>query len=308
MPSITSPEVVSQFAAIAGYSVGLFAEYHAQRSAIKNAEALQLEAATGAIEASDTQEQRHGRLRQAIGRYAAAPMAVIGFGAAGLFTYSMTQEKEVVYPPVQPKLEMVVDKSGATKLALGDTPSSVQIDEIVKTFIINKNIEVEALVASRGSVKSLPISKVESVSPFGDAPLEQASTLALDKAGDKSGTALIITNGNELGDTQELTKEAVANEIPVFIINVEGQNPSSNNLIDEQRLAKISGGEYLDANEQNYNEVAASVKKTLMEAETKTNSPSQWPNIEFAAVLLMGLAGLYRRRSKYVSFKSPKGE
>lgn len=307
MPSITSPEVISQVAAIAGYSAGQLAEYRAQRNAMRNAEALQLEAATNAIEASDNEDQRHGRVRQAIGRYAAAPMAIIGFGAAGLFTYSMTQENEVIYPPVQPKLEMVVDKSGATKLALGDTPSSVQIDEIARVFV-DQDIQGEALVASSGVVKALSIEKVESVSPFGDAPLEQASSLALDKAGDKAGTALIITNGNDLGDTKELAQEAKAKEIPVFIINVESQNSGSNNLVDEQRLAKSSGGEYWDANEKNYKVVADSVKKTLMAAETKTNSPSQWPNIEFGAVILLGLASLYRRRSKYVSFKSPKGE
>ena len=308
---MASVEIISQIAGVAGYAAGQIAEQRALRNAQNNALNLQLEAATNAVEAADNEQQsKQNRMRVWAGRNVLAPIACLGFGAAGLVTYAAKQDPEVIFPPNLPKLEMVVDHSGATRLSLGGTPSVEQIDKLSQELVI-KEIKGEALVASDGQVKAMPIDKVNDHEPFGDAPLKQATSLAIDKSNSDQGSVLVITNGNTIGNianTKQIIRQAKRKKTPVFVVNVENNQQDSNQLNEEQLLAKATGGKYWNANQKNLDQVSASVKRTLVPQEAKTSNPNRWPIIEFGGALLIAGVGYFRRRSKYVSFKSPKGE
>lgn len=311
-----SPEVLSQVAAVAGGTVGWYAEQRAIKNAVINAERIELEAATAAVSetqaAVDTEPSRGFRVRQWIGRNAMAPLTMLVAGAAGMAAYAYKQEPQVILPPTQPKLEMVVDHSGATNLALDGTRSVVEVNSLANQ-IAGKDIQGEALVAGNGTVGRMPIRKVSQNRPFGPAPLEQATSLALEtstaNAAKGQNSVLVITNGNSVGDTAKLTRQAKRDETPVFVVNVESASQTSHGLKAELKgLAKDTGGQYWDANKGNLSEVADNVQATLSPAETKKNESPKWPIIEFGAMLAIAGVGFFRRRSEYATLKDFKGE
>lgn len=308
-----SPEIISQVAAVTGYGIGLAMEQRALQNAQRNAEKLQLEAATAAIQESEqAAPEQPSRFRQWVGRSALAPLALTAAGAAGLVTYAYKQEAETIVPPTQPGLEMVVDHSGATNLTLGSTPAVDEINSLTRRFT-DEDVKAEALVASNGKVQSTPVEKIGQLPPFGDAPMEQATNLAIDKATanaiEGQNSVLAITNGNSLGDVNDLSRKAQRAGTPVFVVNVEEANKTSGELkADLKQLANKTGGEYWDANEKNLDEVSDDVQATLVAEEAETNSPSRLPIIEFGALLVGGMVGYFRRRSQYASYKDFKGE
>jgi hypothetical protein len=308
-----SPEAISQVAAAAGLAGGVALEARAQHNAEKNGENLQLEAATRAIaekQANAAAPTRATRTRRWLGRHATAPLALLAAGAMGMGVYSLEQQPETITPPVQPKLEMVVDHSGATNLSLDGKPTVLQVNALASEFAGSKT-QGEALVASQGTVNKMPISKVEKSTPFGPAPLEQATTLAIDTSSAVNGqdSVLVITNGNSVGDTAKLTKQAKKEHTPVFVVNVENATQTADDLKgDLEKLAKDTGGKYWDANKGNLEEVADSVKATLEPAEAKSSKPAKWPIIEFGAVLALAGVGMFRRRSQMASLKNYKGQ
>lgn len=303
MPSV---EIISQGAAIAGYAVGQFAEYHAARHQQANAEAL-IEAAGIAHQTTPENEvPRKGVMQRFLGNKAVAPLALIGAGTLGLGTYAALQEPETTYSQDVPKLEIVVDHSGATQLPFGGEPSVETINDLAAEFV-SKQIEAEALVAGDGKVHSTSIEKIDDFPPFGEAPLAQAASLGLDKAG-QNGELLIITNGNQLDNTQELSDQAEKTGAKVYIVNIES-GETSDNLDDEQQLAENSGGKYWNADEANLEDVADEVHDTLIPATSEDSGSKKWPIPEF--MLMLGLAGVgYYSRKKaatIASLKTPRG-
>lgn len=306
---------------VAGAGAGWLAERRAIHNAQVNAQRIELEAATSAIAQSQEAAKAAGnesvpsrgyRFRQWIGRNAMAPLTMLVAGAAGMAAYAYARDPQVVVPPTQPKLEMVVDHSGATSLALDGTPSVVEVNKLARE-VTDQNIQGEALVAGNGKVQAMPIKKVGKNTPFGPAPLEQATSLALDKSTANAvkgqNSVLVITNGNSVGDTKKLAAKAEHNQTPVFVVNVEGANKTPHDLKgDLQSLAKGTGGQYWDANKGNLTEVADSVQATLSPAEVKSSKSFPWPVIEFGALLAVAGAGFFRRRSQYATLKDFKGE
>ena len=173
----------------------------------------------------------------------------------------------------------------------------------------NLDVKAEALVASDGRVKSTSIDKVEGFTPFGDAPLAEATGLGLDKAG-QNGEVLILTNGNSLGDTDKLAEQAEKTNAKVFVVNIENGD-QANTLTDEQKLAESTGGKYWNANEASLANVADDVHETLIPAATVHEDGSdKWPIIPFAGMILLGAAGYSVRKSNgtIASLKSPQGK
>ncbi|HVV66856.1 MAG TPA: hypothetical protein VHB72_02150 [Candidatus Saccharimonadales bacterium] len=317
-----SPEVLSQVAAVAGGAVGFYAEKRAIDNAMENAKLIELEAATAAVAQSEVAAEASSelasqpsfgfRVRQRLGRSALAPLTMLVAGAAGMATFAYKQENQVVLPPTQPKLEMVVDHSEATNFAINGTRSIIEVNSLADQ-IAGKGIHGEALVASSGVVQAMPIRKVNKNVPFGFAPLEQATSLALDKSTANTAkgqdSVLVITNGNSVGDTKKLAEQAERDETPVFVVNVESADQTSHDLKDElEGLAKDTGGKYWEANKGNLSEVADSVQATLSPAEAKSSHTPKWPIIEFGAMLAVSAVGLFRRRSEYATLKDFKGE
>ena len=131
-----NPEAIIIASTAAGYVAGQVEEYRTQRKRDSLGDTV-TEAGTVAIEAYEASDEsqrvappKKSFLTRIAGNKALKPLALIGAGAAGLGAYAYTQQPETLYSQNTPKLEIVVDHSGATQLGLGGEPAVNHINEL----------------------------------------------------------------------------------------------------------------------------------------------------------------------------------
>ncbi len=189
-----------------------------------------------------------------------------------------------------PYLGVVVDHSGAVQ---GKALEGVNT---MATMFDSEDFNATAYVAAYSEVNPMEPSMVAETEPFGDAPLDQAYTLALAEAlkiksetgniGENKSGIFIITNGNEPGSADAVIAAADAQEIPFFVANVEGD---SNPVIVEQlkKVAKETGGKYWDVDADKTDKMVDTIQGTLEDNNLKQDQPNRWP-LKIAA----GIAGV----------------
>lgn len=309
-----SPVEIAELATVAGYGVGLMAEQIASHKAAEKQARLS-DSAMLSPAAEQGVSTRLSNVAHLAGRYVLAPLALTGAVAAGTSALGWTKSEPA--KPTTPGLEVVVDHSGATQLDFGAKPAVEQVDGLVRA-IGDRKVKGEALVAGSGTVRSFTFAKVSKDKPFGDAPLSQATGLALDRAArvDASNSTstkansgvVVITNGNTIGSSQHLTKTARDNETPIFIVNVEKQGKNNpKKVADLQQIARHTHGRYWAANELNVDKVIKEVTNTLA-PETPT---AEVPGKDLLKILgglsLIAGIGYFRRRKNYALGTRPGG-
>jgi len=213
-----------------------------------------------------------------------------------------------------PTLEIVIDHSGATGLAIGDKPVVSQINSIVSQFVDVDNLKVEAIVSSAGTETPMRIKKVSSSEPFGVADLPSAMDMALSRASElapvqengeskASAGVLLITNGNTGGKPKAVLAKAKQNlhesgvTTPIFVVNVEGSKASRTVTEDLKTIAEKTGAQYWAADIDNLSSVAEDVRKTVIADTGKEDSGSdKLPLRILGGVGVLGLGNLYRKR------------
>ncbi len=232
-------------------------------------------------------------------------LLVAGVGLGFLNGFAWQSESTVHNIP--PKLEIVVDHSGAT--GLGGGSAAHEITELVNLFDDEAKIDAQAFIASSGEVQQTAPNKVSQNLPFGNAPLYRATKSALDQAGlnkaegnasvqQKSNGVLVLTNGNRINPSTSIIKEAKSEGVPVFVVNVEAAKTKVDTTDQLKSIAKQSGGKYWDANKNNINQVGKVVKDELVPQNVDTQDhPNRWPMRGVAAVVTAAtLGGLFKRR------------
>ena len=162
-----------------------------------------------------------------------------------------------------PRVELVVDYSGATGVIRNNERPADTTNDIVSLFAErdNDDFAVQAFVARGGSVAVKEPEEVPTLSPFGDAPIEQALTSALDKVAidnqaaaeteQESGSAVVvITHGNSVGGAQAIAARAGQDGLntPIYFVNVE-ENINESTQASLEEIAEATGGEFWDADE-----------------------------------------------------------
>lgn len=327
-----NPEMVNEvtaLAGVAGYVAGMVADQVAVRRAARQAIPL-TETWDLALADDENQTAEPSRTAQAArrtGRVLFAELALVGGIAAGLNAYAWAPESTAV-EQAPPTLEIVVDHSGATGLALqGDTkPVVAEVNQVVNEFSGVSNVKAEAIVASSGTQLSMKVDKVVSNQPFGNADMASATSLALSRAAETQpvsadGTlkpnagVLIITNGNEVGKTQAVVKQATQQygpasvKTPVFVVNVEGAKAGEQVAHDLQALATQTGAQYWSADKDNLDSVAKAVRSTIISSEVKSaGGPDKAPLKLLGGLTVLAAIGSFIRRGNKPFGRGVKGE
>ncbi|GAC1391504.1 MAG: hypothetical protein NVSMB46_04270 [Candidatus Saccharimonadales bacterium] len=299
---------------VIGYGTGLILEKRAIRNSAKQRSAAYkvLEKSKAFLEPrTTTRRERMGeRARKAT---AVLPLAgALGGIACGLLAFNAVHQKSNV---ASANLEIVVDHSGATNFNAAGLPASKQINSIAAKFNKTGDVVTNAIIASSGYVKSSKVENVSLDTPFGDAPLDQAANLALSNTAkeknyfnithkNSNAAVLVLTNGNDFGNKDAIIKASQEQgKTPVFIVNVEGDDVSSNqNTADFRAIAKQTNGEYWNAHQDNIGYVSNAVRNAIVPHEVGNKNPNN--NIEelYLMELALGLGALcvsaYSNRSQ----------
>jgi len=295
------PEVVG----LASYAFGVKVDNIANRKANADRQALIEEWGLDKAQSEPSRIERSVRTFDKYASYVALSLGVTAFLTTAIFV--PIKESKDIKPAA---IEVVVDHSGATGLKIGDAkPLAPEIDQIANDFVSNSHIVSNAFVASFSSVTETNVSKVDSMTPSGDAPLDTALENALNVTGldeqgkkTKSAAVVVITNGNYIGSPSAVISESKAQGYtPVYVVNVEGAQATSSQYISDYKQI-VSGTKakhaYWNANSQNINTVAAEVENTLTPAvhEQSKSNPNQ--DLFIIGALFSGLAFVQAFRSR----------
>ena len=298
------PEAVG----LASYAIGVKVDNIANRKANADRQALIEEWGLDDPQVQLSEPSRIERSVRFFDRYAsyvALSLGVTAFLTTAIFVH-ITESKDVKPAAI----EVVVDHSGATGLRIGSAqPIAPEIDQIADDFVSNSHIVSNAFVASFSSVTETNVSKVDSMAPSGDAPLDTALVSALNATGldkegkkTKSDSVVVITNGNYIGSPSAVISESKAQGYtPVYVVNVEGAQATSTQYISEYEQI-VSGTKakhpYWNANSKNINTVAQEVENTLTPAEHEQNKSNPNRNLFIFGALFSGLAFTQAFRSR----------
>ncbi len=321
-----NPNIVNELtvvAGVAGYAAGLVADELAVRRAAKLDTEMN-EAWAIAADATDESEPRMRRLASRVGNLAVTPLALAGSVALALNMYAWVPEASADEQS-PPTLEVVVDHSGATGLAIGGEPVVNQINKVVSQFVKVDNLKVEAIVSSSGTETAMRINKVATSEPFGVADLPAAMNLALSRASElapvqangesqASAGVLLITNGNSAGKTKSVVTKAQQNQVeagvttPIFVVNVEGAKASQAVTDDLKAIAKKTGASYWAADTDNLASVAKDVRETIVnDTNNDSNGSDKTPVKILGIVGVLGIGSLFRSRRNMPFGRGLKG-
>ncbi|HTB48939.1 MAG TPA: hypothetical protein VK712_02555 [Verrucomicrobiae bacterium] len=309
-----TPEIITVAASAASFGAGLAAEHRAVNQAAQK-QARLLEAVGPALHEEDVVATmpRREQLTRWASRNLLAPLALTAALAGGLEAAGWVSNSLHANQP--PALEVVVDRSGATALALDGKPVIGQIDGLVTQLHGLQHVTAQAEVASFGGVSQPePLKDVKATQATGDAPLGEATGIALGRAGlgasKHDAAVVVLTNGNSIGSPKDIaSQEAKAHEsTPIFIVNVEGAGSSATS--DLRAIAQETGGRYWDAHNSSVKTIAQDVQSSLSAGhqEKPVEQPANWTDRIFGGIALLAAAGYYRRRRSYALGKGPKGE
>lgn len=312
-----NPEIVRDITvagSVIGLGVGMAAEQFAIRRSAKNVTAL---SETWGLEdqEADSTVPEQSRLRaaaQSIGR-AVGPLALTACVAGGLNAYAYAPENNSVQQAA-PTLEVVVDHSGATALALEGTPVVNEINQVVKQFKGIARFKTEAIVAGSGTTTTMKLEKVADVQPFGQSDLASATSLALSRAAQVTPSregagykpnagVLIITNGNGVGNAKSIAALASQEyagktvKTPVSVVNVEGGKASPAVTESLKTVAAKTGGKYWSAEQGNLDQVAKAVRAKIESGAIETGgSPDKLPLKVLGGLVVAAAVETFRRR------------
>lgn len=299
-----NPEIISLTSAGLTYGAVWYADKRAISRAAGNTNTFESEVTGQAIEEAAARRQA---FTQSLGRKAVKPLACLAAATAGFGVFAATEQSDTEYLAPKPKIEVVVDHSGATGLSFGDRiPANEQINTIAGQFI-DEDTKGEALIASGGNIRSTAIANIPKYEPFGGAPLRQATKLALDKS--QNSNVLVITNGNSVGNTEALIKKAKRKDVKVFVANIEADSQATTELKAEKQLAEATGAKFWTVKQDNFDNVAKSVGDTISPANPESGGSSKWPLGLFAVLGIGGAIGLLRqkRRGQIIGDIPPEG-
>ncbi len=316
------PEVSPEFVYVAATTLGVLAGAGMEHLAVEQAAQQEEDHYYPALqialqeEAAETQAKEVSKIsrRQMLGQWlsrsairSVLPITVaVGFG---LVAHSFTSTEK---PQKKTAIEISVDDSGATRPVIG------QIREVVAQF---NNTDAEAIVGNTGQVISMssrkfgPFTETTDGAPAGEAPLSQQVSLALNrvaesntKNGKDDGRIVLVTNGNRVGSIKALAEQAKLQHTAIYPVNVERKG-TPHSLIDQlKQLADETGGQFRDANSQNFERVAKDVKATTAPEQAPTPQPDRWPE-RFSGILALFGAGLvYKNRKRMPTGRNAKGE
>lgn len=208
------------------------------------------------------------------------------------------------------KLQLIVDKSGATASLEGDKSSSDSINEAIKKFRDEGDARAKIYVAVGGGVLEKTADQAIATRPFGDAPIGTAVQTSLDNiqnysnsgsnTSEQSENAIVVfTNGNDIGDARTVVESAESTNTAIFVKDVYGSTDSSTKE-SIQKIAEETGGQYFDSTDKvdSYEDVKEKVK----EADSENNETSQKHGnkekalVAILSLLSIGAAGRARRK------------
>lgn len=290
-----------------GYAGGLrLDQFASKRAASETKAVLQSLAMVDTVQIPGLSKTKTERFLSGLGHVTPKLAFALGLTAATATAAFYPLETNIIKPAT---IEVVIDHSGATGLSVGgQKPVLSEINQVASAFTPNNRISSEAFVASFGGVVETQVSKVDSLSPSGYAPLDVAVNEALDqtavvKNGDKlkNTAVVVITNGNTIGSPNVVISQSnKQDKTPVYIVDVEATKGTS--IQDASSYRSIStrtGAKYWTANDTNINTVTSEVEQALISEHQQTrNNPNKVLDIFVA--LASGLIGVkeYRQRRR----------
>lgn len=218
---------------------------------------------------------------------------------------------ETTATTVLPSLELVIDHSGGAAVTPIDKPDAkpavVSIDAITEEIAATK-VTARALVAGENDVKDYPVGDVANHEAAGIASLPTAVNRAMDSAVRLRAKALsqsaqssvgivVVTNGNALGDAQEVIDRAHDLATPITIVNVESSVQDAAVVQDLKTIANKTGGSYQDIDAAKGETVAKDVVQKLKSerAEPRKSDDEKFKKI-IGGVTAAMWPFMYRRR------------
>lgn len=289
-----TPETLIGIASATGYVAGAVADRVAVHRAAQHRTAI-----------AEVHESIDLPVRGGIGRTALRTIVPgVGAGiAAGLLAYSVAPGQ--IEQPPESRMSIVVDRSGATGLAgEGQTPAERQ-NSIITTFN-TENANSEVIVAGTGRPKVIAPEAVASEASFGTAPLDQAVSLALDRAGaaaadtkkNSGANITVLTYGNTFGQPEPVIEKAKAVGAQLHIVNVQSPEATPPETMQVfTAVAEQTGGKLWSGVEQKPEEIAAGIDAdTAPEPGEPVEPPLQ--GAALAGGLLLAAAGIQYLRNR----------
>jgi len=312
-----SPEIIFAGATVAGGLIGAYADQRATENLAQKEEAMHLPTVQAALaheQAGTTdvnnEQSKVDQAKRFFGKHAvrgAVILSIATFG--GLEAYSFVQERTNLRGA---STELVVDDSGSTSNVLG------QVQQVVGQFD-SQNPEI--LVGNIGQTipmhanQFLSFSESAAGTPAGTADLYGDTSQALSKLAENSnnssqtkGNVVVVTNGNSLGNVNDLSNTAKSQGSKVFVVNVERTGTSPQVITDLQSLAKNTGGQFWNANSANIKQVANNVKATATPEQNNIPPVDEWPIRLSGFMALFSGLGILSSRRKLMYGKNIKGE
>lgn len=295
-------EMAEMAGATIGMTAGMVTEYLASRHVAQNRQDFSGEASVA------LQHEAVSGWRR-IGATALTPIVFAGAGLGLLNAGAWSGDRVEAQPP---RLGIVVDHSGATEM--GDSPAIGSINLLTESFNDPQEVEATAYVANSGVVESMEPTEVREDEPFGNAPLNSGFGLAVEKIEEgrrkEIGTnpsasgVLVITNGNTFGNNEDILAQTKDRNIPVFVANVEGETTNPDSVDGFKAIAKETGGQYFDVEQENVTEMVEVIGKSLEESRLKNPVPNDWPKRVIAGALTLATFGLYARKRSRMTVDS----
>lgn len=301
---------------VGGDAIGAVADYYmSRRIADERQPVSEVMGDVNEMDMAPYSQSRMSKLKQ-VGSRAVSTLALTAALAAGANAYAWSGDEQ---PNSQePKVELVVDRSGAT--AYGDTPTAeAETNRLAKNLAGEDSIDTTALIGKGGQTLPSKPGDVPSVEPFGDAPMREAfSTAVADlrlqerehpQAQDKKKSEAIVvaTNGNEFGSSGDVVEKAKEVDARVYIVDV-AQGTDAKTAAQFRRIAEKTGGEYLDREDLQKTDVARQVADELAPSkDKKKKEDDKWPEKIFGLLSLVVLARLAKdRRNMPLTFSGTK--
>lgn len=291
------PLIAPAAAYAAGFGADLIAQKQMEQSNVAVTESLH-ELGT---------HQPQGMVRR-LGRAAISTSALIGI-PVGL-TIGLAWQGETPVKRQLPIVEVVIDASGATASADNGKPAQ-DIYNYAYAIDGESKVKTEAYISSGGSFQQGTIDMLTIDTPQGGGDLPAAATSALNGSNTVKAEALngesnqavgivVLTNGNTIGDPNDIINKAQPTKTPVYVVNVETKvrDQAKNEAL--KVIAEQTGGQYWTVADTNPEEVAGKVADNLKQVTTREKHAKQpnWPLrlVSLATLALIPLAARRRRR------------
>lgn len=277
--------IVLSAAAASGYAVGTALDLLALRRHDKTAEPLN-EMLPNAVP-MHSERRRMGKIVSGVGALCMSAGAFIGLAVEG--------QSQSVQPAT---VQVVVDHSGPTTRSFNGQSAYNTENQFITKFDTEINASTNYLSSKLGTFSILSKGQVLKETAYGDANLHDAISSALKQTAkvetsylkeknNRNTGIVVLTNGNNIGDSKSILDEATAQgKTPIFVVNVRAQNKNQDTVKNLQDIAVKSGGKYWDSKTADAENIASAVEKTIQ--PTVEKKAKKHPG----APLYLALAGI----------------